>query len=94
MPEPSDPLSERLAAAPGLPTLLAEARATWLARTERAAGAIAGAAADRDADVTGGVPPADGDGEPSVRVRPSTPRWRAFEDAFPTFYQFTNRPRS
>ncbi|HKE65990.1 MAG TPA: hypothetical protein VKB59_15245 [Micromonosporaceae bacterium] len=22
-----------------------------------------------------------------------TPRWRAFEDAFPTFYQFTNRPR-
>ncbi len=21
------------------------------------------------------------------------PRWRAFEDAFPTFYQFTNRPR-
>jgi hypothetical protein len=22
-----------------------------------------------------------------------TPGWRAFEDAFPTFYQFTNRPR-
>ncbi len=21
------------------------------------------------------------------------PGWRAFEDAFPTFYQFTNRPR-
>jgi hypothetical protein len=21
------------------------------------------------------------------------PRWRAFEDAFPTFYQFTNKPR-
>jgi hypothetical protein len=23
----------------------------------------------------------------------STPAWRAFEDAFPTFYEFTNRPR-
>ena len=22
-----------------------------------------------------------------------TPGWRSFEDAFPTFYQFTNRPR-
>ena len=21
------------------------------------------------------------------------PRWRTFEDAFPTFYEFTNRPR-
>jgi hypothetical protein len=21
------------------------------------------------------------------------PRWRAFEDAMPTFYEFTNRPR-
>lgn len=24
---------------------------------------------------------------------PDRPRWRAFEDAFPTFYEFTNRPR-
>lgn len=23
----------------------------------------------------------------------SRPGWRAFEDAFPTFYEFTNRPR-
>lgn len=23
----------------------------------------------------------------------SSPAWRAFEDAFPTFYEFTNRPR-
>jgi hypothetical protein len=23
----------------------------------------------------------------------NTPGWRPFEDAFPTFYQFTNRPR-
>jgi hypothetical protein len=22
-----------------------------------------------------------------------TPGWRTFEDAFPTFYEFTNRPR-
>lgn len=29
-----------------------------------------------------------------VSGRSSTqPGWRAFEDAFPTFYQFTNRPR-
>ncbi len=24
---------------------------------------------------------------------PTRPGWRPFEDAFPTFYQFTNRPR-
>jgi hypothetical protein len=24
---------------------------------------------------------------------PGKPGWRAFEDAFPTFYEFTNRPR-
>jgi hypothetical protein len=24
---------------------------------------------------------------------PSRPGWRAFEDSFPTFYEFTNRPR-
>jgi len=24
---------------------------------------------------------------------PDGPRWRAFEDSFPTFYEFTNRPR-
>jgi hypothetical protein len=23
----------------------------------------------------------------------AAPGWRAFEDAFPTFYEFTNRPR-
>jgi hypothetical protein len=93
MPEPSDPLSERLAAAPGLPTLLAEARATWLARAENNADAQDEATADGHTDIAGGDPATDGAAEPSVRVRPSTPRWRAFEDAFPTFYQFTNRPR-
>ncbi len=30
---------------------------------------------------------ATGDGEAAA------PGWRPFEDAFPTFYQFTNRPR-
>lgn len=101
MPEPRDPLSVRLAAAPGLATLLAEARATWLARTELGPGAVAEPQADREADAagddlpadSGDLPAVDGSG-PSLRVqRPSTPRWRAFEDAFPTFYQFTNRPR-
>ncbi|MGE5830007.1 MAG: multiple cyclophane-containing RiPP AmcA [Micromonosporaceae bacterium] len=28
-------------------------------------------------------------GEPD----PAVPGWRTFEDAFPTFYEFTNRPR-
>jgi hypothetical protein len=94
MPEPSDPLSERLAAAPGLPTLLSEARATWLARTENDAAAVTEAPADRDVDAARGDSPVDGRAKPPVRVRPSTPQWRAFEDAFPTFYQFTNRPRA
>jgi hypothetical protein len=26
-------------------------------------------------------------------ARAGRPGWRSFEDAFPTFYQFTNRPR-
>lgn len=60
MPE-VDPLDERIASSAGLPALLAEARATWVARSDSPAG--------------------------------DEPRWRAFEDAFPTFYQFTNRPR-
>jgi hypothetical protein len=110
MPEPSDPLSTRLAAAPGLATLLDEARATWLGRADREATRDTGPdtnsdPGDGDPDSAVGestiasvdLPAAGGDSaaasEPSVRVRPSTPRWRAFEDAFPTFYQFTNRPR-
>lgn len=66
MPEPTDPVAERVhAAGSGLVELLAEANATWSQR------------ASED----------DGTGQPA------RPRWRAFEDAFPTFYQFTNRPR-
>jgi len=114
MPEPSDPLSVRLATAPGLATLLEQARATWLARAERDADSAGGerdvnvrggdavgdvtATVDRDERAVAATPPPTGDDsvardKPSARVRPSTPRWRAFEDAFPTFYQFTNRPR-
>jgi hypothetical protein len=33
---------------------------------------------------------ADAAGEPADPARPG---WRTFEDAFPTFYEFTNRPR-
>jgi hypothetical protein len=29
----------------------------------------------------------------NARGDDSAPGWRSFEDAFPTFYQFTNRPR-
>jgi hypothetical protein len=32
----------------------------------------------------------DAAGEP---VDAGKPAWRTFEDAFPTFYEFTNRPR-
>jgi len=64
MPEPTDPVADRVqAVGQGLAELLAEANATWAARAEAA-------------------------GESGSR-----PRWRSFEDAFPTFYQFTNRPR-
>jgi hypothetical protein len=31
--------------------------------------------------------------EQTWRGRSELPGWRPFEDAFPTFYQFTNRPR-
>jgi hypothetical protein len=31
--------------------------------------------------------------ERTWRGRSERPGWRPFEDAFPTFYQFTNRPR-
>jgi hypothetical protein len=33
------------------------------------------------------------DGAPGAVGAPGTPGWRPFEDAFPTFYQFTNKPR-
>lgn len=33
------------------------------------------------------------DGQPGAVGAPGTPGWRSFEDAFPTFYQFTNKPR-
>jgi hypothetical protein len=70
MPElPDSSLLDQLRDIPGLPTLLAEAEATWRAR----AGAQAG----------------EQDGE----IDAEKPGWRAFEDAFPTFYEFTNRPR-
>ena len=62
MPEPTDPVTERLRGTAGLAPLLAEAEAVWRSRGD-------------------GADPAAG-----------SPAWRPFEDAFPTFYQFTNRP--
>ena len=66
MPEPRDPLAQRMRALPGLATLLAEAEQTWRDRASSA----------------GCDDPESG-----------KPGWRTFEDAFPTFYEFTNRPR-
>jgi hypothetical protein len=33
------------------------------------------------------------EGQPGAVGAPGAPGWRPFEDAFPTFYQFTNKPR-
>ena len=71
MPEPRDPLAQRMRALPGLVTLVAEAEPTW---RDRAAS----------------VDPVASD---SLDSESSRPGWRTFEDAFPTFYEFTNRPR-
>jgi hypothetical protein len=96
MPEPTDSLRERLAAATGLPALLADARATWVARAERDAaegpddsGDDAAVLATSESDSTPGR-----EARGANETRRPTARWRAFEDAFPTFYQFTNRPRN
>ncbi len=62
MPEPTDPIAERMRGTTGLGRLLAEADSVWRSRAEA------------------------GDADPEVAA------WRPFEDAFPTFYQFTNRP--
>ena len=80
MREPTDALTEAIASAgPGLDSLLAEANAAWAAR---------GTADEEPAHAqdTGRV-------DAPETVAPRRPGWRAFEDAFPTFYQFTNRPR-
>jgi hypothetical protein len=53
--------------------------------------------AERAHDAEGSRPAGDQQTAARRRTTPrrpqSPPRWRAFEDAFPTFYQFTNRPR-
>jgi hypothetical protein len=81
-PRPSDDaLADRLREIPGLTGLVAEAEATWRARAAGGAGqrGTAGRAGQRG---TAGEP-----------VDAGKPGWRTFEDAFPTFYEFTNRPR-
>lgn len=34
-----------------------------------------------------------GGSDPAHDDKQGKPGWRAFEDSFPTFYEFTNRPR-
>jgi len=80
MPEFTDTLTDRIAgASPGLLPLLRDAQAIWRERAEKA-----------QADPVAGDGPQVGDGDVVVTADPG---WRSFEDAFPTFYQFTNRPR-
>jgi hypothetical protein len=70
-------LADRLVNTPGLATLVDEAEATWRAR-----------AAAQAAEGSRASAPAEGALSDGGR-----PGWRTFEDAFPTFYEFTNRPR-
>ena len=49
--------------------------------------------ADRIASAAPGLRPLLDEAEHVWRARADRPGWRSFEDAFPTFYQFTNRPR-
>lgn len=96
MPEFIDPLAEKISdVSSGLMSLLAEAHETWQARAAAGAGVI-------DADAPDTVPTGpvkDGVNSPSRAAGAGAveiaqmPGWRSFEDAFPTFYQFTNRPR-
>jgi hypothetical protein len=80
MPEPVDQVSERVhGTADGLRRLVAEAEATWRSR-----------AAAPDLEQGGAL----GQDREGFSREGAPPGWRPFEDAFPTFYQFTNRPRS
>ncbi len=59
------------------------------------------ALAQRVADAAAGLVPLLAEAQEVWRARAfaagkttgAKPGWRSFEDAFPTFYQFTNRPR-
>jgi hypothetical protein len=80
MPEPVDQVSERVhGIADGLRRLVAEAEATWRSRA-------AAPRLEHEGTLEHDQKSLDQEGAP--------PGWRPFEDAFPTFYQFTNRPRS
>ena len=57
------------------------------AQRGHAPGDRAGSGAARQSPVTGTWVARASDPEAAA------PGWRPFEDAFPTFYQFTNRPR-
>jgi hypothetical protein len=53
----------------------------------------AGSVTDRIRGAEPGLAALVAEAEQTWRSRSELPGWRAFEDAFPTFYQFTNRPR-
>jgi hypothetical protein len=93
MPEPLEPtqktLADRLRDTPGIASLVAEAEATWRARAV-AAGHIDPDAIDPDAIDPDAI---DSDAVDARGPARRVPGWRTFEDAFPTFYEFTNRPR-
>jgi hypothetical protein len=81
MPEKALGLADRIAgASAGLRPLLRDAEATWRSRATN--GQVEDGTVDQSTE-----PAASG-----VTIIAS-PGWRSFEDAFPTFYQFTNRPR-
>ena len=96
MPEPRDPLAQRMRALPGLVTLVAEAEQTWRDRAASVDPAASDSlASDSLASDSLGADSlcSDSLGSDSLGSESARPGWRTFEDAFPTFYEFTNRPR-
>ena len=87
MPEADQSITDRMSKTPGLYPLLAEAEAVWRSRTLDTTSPADGLAPESDDSGSARLAP-DRDPEQSV----ARPGWRPFEDAFPTFYQFTNRP--
>ena len=77
MPEPQSAMDELLHRLRGAPGLAPLVAEAVTTWQRRAAASRTGPDGGADAGVEG----------------PSEPGWRAFSDAFPTFWEFTNRPR-
>lgn len=66
---------------------------TGQVRSDTGHAAGTGSAGERVRQAAGGLAPLLAQADAVWTARAERPGWRPFEDAFPTFYQFTNRPR-